>query len=154
MEHPITSIVNAFKVRCHCGRIEGTFKCSNNAVALDCNCSDCGMRGNINLVIPQEDFQLVTDEKIYQERNTLYQWGTNTAIRRFCQFCGILPWYNPRSKPEAIAINLKCVDWGDDFRCKPNIRIKKFDGIHWEESFAELKRENNLRSRQCEETEN
>mmetsp|Transcript_3770 Transcript_3770/g.4623 ORF Transcript_3770/g.4623 Transcript_3770/m.4623 type:complete len:150 (-) Transcript_3770:101-550(-) len=148
------NISNVFRVRCHCGRVEGTFKCDRNAVALDCNCSDCGMRGNINLVIAKENFQLVTDEKLYEQYTSLYQWGTKTAVRRFCKSCGILPWYNPRSKPDGTAINLNCVDWGDDLTCKPNIQIVKFDGIHWEDSFAELKRNNLLKARECQNAGN
>ena len=133
-----------FEVLCHCGKVKGRFKCKKEVIALDCNCSDCGMRGNINLVIPKEDFDIVTDDKqsSYEDSVTLYQWGTKTAIRKFCKHCGILPWYNPRSKPDGVAINLNCVNWGDDLSNKPNVIIKKFDGIHWEESFAEFKHNN------------
>jgi hypothetical protein len=104
------------------------------------------MRGNRNIIVTQEDFQLSIDKQTYEDSTILYQWGTLTAVRRFCKYCGILPWYNPRSKPDGIAVNLNCVDWGDDSLLKmcnkPDVVIKKFDGIHWEDSFAALKRDN------------
>jgi hypothetical protein len=31
--------------------------------------------------------------KHYEEETILYQWGTMTAVRRFCRTCGVLPFY-------------------------------------------------------------
>jgi len=76
---------------------------------------------------------MTTDEEQAWAANntTLYQWGSRTAVRRFCKTCGILPWYTPRSNPDGVAVTLPCVDFGTD---KPEIVIKTFDGRHWEES--------------------
>ena len=62
-----------FGVQCHCGRVRGKFQChvtstaSNNddenqtlpsLIAWDCNCSDCAMRRNVHLIVPERDFWL------------------------------------------------------------------------------------------------
>lgn len=49
-----------------------------------------------------------------ESETILYQWGTKTAVRRFCKTCGILPFYIPRSNPDGYAITYHCVDWGED----------------------------------------
>mmetsp|Transcript_6292 Transcript_6292/g.7974 ORF Transcript_6292/g.7974 Transcript_6292/m.7974 type:complete len:150 (-) Transcript_6292:133-582(-) len=129
-------------VSCHCGDVKGKFYLrnieNNNITAIDCNCSDCAMRGNTHLIIPQNDFSVDLQQgKTLDDVTIFYEWGTKTAKRNFCRRCGILPWYRPRSNPNGVAITLRCIDWGD--REKPSVEIKLFDGIHWEESFAASK---------------
>ena len=128
-----------YKVRCHCGDVKGKFLCSPvGVIAWDCNCSDCSMRGNVHIIIPKEDFSLdLPDGKTLQDLTIHYEWGTKIAQRHFCKTCGILPWYNPKSNPDGVAITLKCIDWEDGK--KPEVEIKTFDGINWEESYAASK---------------
>lgn len=126
-----------FEVRCHCGKVTGRFRCCSSTVipVIQCNCSDCGMRRNDHYIIPAQNF--VNTTKDYESNTTLYEWGTQTAKRRFCRTCGILPWYQPRSNPEGIAITVACVDWTKgNSRSPPKLEVEEFDGIHWEESFA------------------
>lgn len=129
-----------YAVKCHCGQVHGQFRLppssTTRLIAWDCNCSDCWMRRNIHTIVPQTDFQYVPSQQAWEDATTLYQWGTKTAIRRFCKTCGILPWYTPRSNPDGVAITLNCIDWGND--PKPDIVMQTFDGIHWEESMARL----------------
>mmetsp|Transcript_1273 Transcript_1273/g.2886 ORF Transcript_1273/g.2886 Transcript_1273/m.2886 type:complete len:162 (-) Transcript_1273:2452-2937(-) len=127
-----------YSVRCHCGKVRGKFKANKkHVVAWNCNCSDCSMRGNVHIVVPQEDFRVDMLEKIsYQAATKEYLWGTKTAKRRFCKTCGILPWYRPRSNPDGYGITLNCIDWGNDEAKKPRVQIKMFDGKNWEEQFA------------------
>ncbi|KAL7469024.1 hypothetical protein ACHAXS_009268 [Conticribra weissflogii] len=77
----------------------------------------------------------------YQNNTILYQWGTKTAVRRFCKTCGILPFYIPRSNPDGLGVTFPCVDWegkggGGESTNKimPKVEMRKFDGVHWEES--------------------
>lgn len=74
-----------------------------------------------------------TTQKIEQE-TILYQWGTKTAIRRFCRTCGILPFYIPRSNLDGYAITYPCVNWGEDG--PPQTEIRSFNGVDWEQSHA------------------
>ena len=143
-EFQVEGIFNAgenkeiYWVQCHCGTVRGKFRASkDHVVAWDCNCSDCSMRGNVHVIIPEDDFLLdMPGNKSLQSATIEYLWGTKIAKRRFCRTCGILPWYRPRSNPDGYAITLKCIDWGDDDDKKPEIEIKRFDGQNWEEQFA------------------
>jgi hypothetical protein len=127
-----------YSVKCHCGIVRGKFRANKeHVVAWDCNCSDCSMRGNVHIVVPQEDFRLdMPKNTSFQDETTEYLWGTKTAKRRFCSTCGILPWYRPRSNPDGYGITLKCIDWGDDETKRPMVEIKTFDGQNWEKQFA------------------
>ena len=131
-----------YSVRCHCGRVRGKFRCNpHKVVALDCNCSDCYMRQNAHVVVPSCDFELDMAEESLEDATILYEWGTKTAKRYFCKTCGILPWYRPRSNPDGVGLTLYCIDWGadDDVKPKPEVEIQTFNGVHWEESFAQSK---------------
>ena len=121
--------------RCHCGRVQGRFVANKDKLIVwRCNCSDCFMRGNVHLVIPQDDFTLDMKEPL-EEATTLYLWGTKTAVRRFCKTCGILPWYRPRSNPDGYAVTWMCMDLDSNGDTRPQIEIRDFDGQNWEECF-------------------
>jgi len=92
------------------------------------------MRRNIHFMIPASDFLGVKTNN-YEDETILYQWGTKTAVRRFCRTCGILPWYIPRSNPDGYGITYHCVDWGDDG--PPEVTTRTYDGENWEKSHAE-----------------
>lgn len=123
----------SYPVRCHCGTVSGRFDYKNGkVVAWDCNCSDCIMRKNVHVIIPENSFALTMAVPL-EDATILYQWGTKTAVRQFCKTCGILPWYRPRSNPDGIALTLQCVDWTDGgTKEKPEIEIKQFEGTDWE----------------------
>lgn len=96
------------------------------------------MRGNVHCMVKQED--LVVDMKeLHEEATILYQWGTKTAVRRFCKTCGILPWYIPRSNPDSFGVSIHCVDWTKGgTRSAPKIQIEKYDGVNWEASLEKI----------------
>lgn len=151
----------AYRVSCHCGRVQAKFRREKNLplTVWDCNCSDCSLRRNLHFMIPASDFWLVDttsaaceetldDEsctrddaapsstkaaiQTFERETTLYQWGTKTAVRRFCSTCGVLPFYVPRSNPDGYGITYPCVNWGEDG--PPPTEIKAFDGVNWEKS--------------------
>jgi len=131
--------MDEFLVRCHCGRVQGRFQCSTKTlIGWDCNCSDCSMRGNVQTVVRRDRFRIDMREPL-EDATILYQWGTKSAVRRFCKTCGILAWYTPRSDPAGVGITINCVDWTKGgTRAPPVFDIKKFDGIHFEESMEKL----------------
>jgi hypothetical protein len=132
-----------FLVRCHCGRVQAKFVCdAHQLAAWDCNCSDCAMRKNIHIIVPESDFSLQMPLETLEDATILYQWGTKTASRRFCRTCGVLPWYRPRSNPDGVSITIYCVDWTKGGTVQPpHIDIVPFDGTNWEESMRQLPRE-------------
>ena len=124
-----------YRVRCHCGSISARFQCDKkHVVAWNCNCSDCYMRQNIHIIVPETHFRLDMSQNRFNAATTDYKWGTGTAKRRFCSKCGVLPWYRPRSNPDGYGVKLHCVDWGQGE--KPEVEIRNFDGQNWESSYS------------------
>jgi hypothetical protein len=112
---------------CHCGRVR--FRV---AAALDhlseCNCSMCAKKGYLHLIVPAEHFELLSGA----DALTTYEFNTRVAKHRFCRYCGIHSFYVPRSDPDKIDVNVRCLDGVDPAA----LRITPFDGRHWEESMA------------------
>ena len=64
---------------------------------------------------------------------TTYQFNTRVAKHTFCKHCGVHPFYVPRSDPDKIDVNARCLD-GVDIGALP---IKQFDGRNWEAAMAD-----------------
>ncbi len=92
----------------------------------DCNCSVCTKKGFLHLIVPPEQFELLSGE----DAITTYQFNTGTAKHMFCRYCGIHSYYIPRSDPDKIDVNVRCLD-GIDLA---TIDIKPFGGRNWETS--------------------
>ncbi|KAJ6735181.1 MSS4-LIKE PROTEIN-RELATED [Salix purpurea] len=65
---------------CHCRRVRWRVQAPSSAVAWNCNCSDCSMRGNTHFIVPSGMFELLGDSK---ECLTTYTFGTHTAKHTF-----------------------------------------------------------------------
>jgi hypothetical protein len=98
------------------------------ATLLECNCSVCTKKGILHLIVPPEDFELLCGE----EELATYQFNTNTAKHTFCRHCGMHPFYVPRSDPDKISVNARCLDGVDPAALKPT---RSFDGRNWEAAF-------------------
>ena len=96
--------------------------------ALECNCSICRMTGFLHMVVPHEEFDLLTG----RDAITSYRFGTGTAEHLFCRYCGVKSFYQPRSHPEAWSVNVHCLDQ------MPELAIETFDGANWEQAKANL----------------
>ena len=57
-----------------------------------------------------------------------YRFGTGVARHYFCTTCGCAPYYVPRSDPDKIDVNARCLDGFDGLAITP----KRFDGRNWE----------------------
>jgi len=110
---------------CHCGRVRFRVTAALSGVA-DCNCSICTKKGFLHLIVPPEQFELLSG----QEELTVYRFNTGVAQHSFCRHCGVHPFYVPRSDPDKIDVNVRCID-GIDLA---EIEIHKFDGRNWEQS--------------------
>jgi hypothetical protein len=75
---------------------------------LDCNCSICRMTGFLHLIVPAARFRLLSgaDDLIQ------YTFNTGAAKHRFCRVCGIKSFYIPRSHPDGVDVNARCLDPG------------------------------------------
>ena len=99
-------------------------------VVTECNCSICTRKGYLHWIVPRERFHLLSGE----DDLTTYRFGTMTAQHRFCRHCGVSAFYIPRSHPDRIDVNVRCLDAVD----LGALRIRPFDGRHWEESIGGL----------------
>jgi hypothetical protein len=106
---------------CHCGLVRFEAQVADGPVeVLDCDCSICSMTGYLHLIVPESDFRLVEG----RGDTTTYRFGTGTARHIFCSQCGIKSFYRPRSHPDGVSINLRCLDDGHAV----DARIVRFDG--------------------------
>jgi hypothetical protein len=117
---------------CHCGAVRfRVWLAPGEQVIAECNCSICRKKGFLHLIIPPEQFELLAGE----ESLTTYTFNTGVAKHLFCSICGMHPFYRPRSHPEAIDVNIRCLD-GDEL---PPLRIEPFDGANWEQNIEALR---------------
>ncbi len=122
--------MSAHRGGCHCGRVAFEVRGEAQRV-LRCNCSICEMRGRyLHWIVPRRDFTLTSR----WEDLALYSFGTHAAKHFFCRHCGITSFYLPRSHPDSVSVNARCVQ-GLDIDA---LAIDDFDGRNWEEAFAEL----------------
>ncbi len=109
---------------CHCRAVRFVVTAPRVFAALDCNCSICRMSGFLHLIVPQARFALISGE----DALTTYTFGSGVAQHRFCRDCGVKSFYVPRSNPDGIDVNVRCLDPDQDFA----MTIKAFDGADWE----------------------
>jgi len=93
---------------CHCGRVRFEVDAPADLEALDCNCSICRMTGFVHLIVPASRFRLLSGHDDLVE----YTFNTGAAKHRFCGHCGIKSFYVPRSHPDGIDVNVRCLDPG------------------------------------------
>ena len=91
---------------CHCGRVRFEVDAPADVDALDCNCSICRMTGFLHLIVPAARFRLTSGRDDLAE----YTFNTGMAKHRFCRHCGIKSFYVPRSHPDGIDVNVRCLD--------------------------------------------
>ena len=114
---------------CHCGAVAFEVEAPERLVAQDCNCSICTMTGFIHLIVPRSRFRLLRGE----EKLATYRFNTGVAQHRFCRTCGVKPFYIPRSNPDGVDVNVRCLDpLPKDFVTEP------FEGRDWERHAHEL----------------
>ncbi|HEV7732207.1 MAG TPA: GFA family protein [Candidatus Binatia bacterium] len=112
---------------CHCGlvRFEVTGPLGD---IVECNCSICTRKGYLHWIVPQDAFRLLEGE----DALVTYRFGTGVAQHRFCGTCGVSSFYVPRSHPDRIDVNVRCLDDVDPTA----IRLRPFDGRKWDDSIA------------------
>lgn len=115
---------------CHCGAVRFSVVVDDNKVD-DCNCSICRKKGFLHLIVGQDKFTLLQGE----EALTTYKFNTQVAQHKFCSICGMHPFYIPRSHPDCVDVNVRCLD-GDVIS---NFNIVAFDGVNWEENIHKLR---------------
>ncbi len=116
---------------CHCGRVAFEVSAVLDEVS-ECNCSICAKKGYLHWIVPRESFRLLTPP----ENLATYRFNTGVAQHHFCPRCGVASFYIPRSDPDKIDVNARCLDGVD----LSKLRLRKFDGRNWEAALVERDR--------------
>jgi len=116
---------------CHCGRVRFEVIAPAKLEVADCNCSICSKFGYLHLIVPADRFKLISG----REALSTYSFNTHTAKHFFCSTCGVKSFYVPRSHPDGISVNVRCID-SDTIEL---MSIKPFDGREWEKGRAEYR---------------
>ena len=118
-----------YRGSCHCGAVRFEVDAPEEVEVEDCNCSICAKSGFLHLIVPKAKFKLLAGE----ESLIHYKFNTGVADHMFCRVCGIKPFYTPRSNPDGVSVNARCLD------TKPvSIKIVAFDGQNWEQNAHKL----------------
>ena len=121
-------MLKQFEGGCHCGRVR--FRVTGDlALVSECNCSMCTKKGFLHLIVPPGQFELLSGK----DDLVTYEFNTRTAKHLFCRFCGIHAFYIPRSDPDKIDVNARCLDGVDPATLAP----RPFDGRNWEAAIAD-----------------
>ena len=117
---------------CHCGRV--AFEVDGECTEVtECNCSICRKKAYLHWIIPGERFRLLTPA----DALATYTFNTQTAQHHFCPVCGIASFYVPRSDPDKIDINARCLDGLE----LSQLHVGRFDGQNWETAFDQYARQ-------------
>ncbi len=115
---------------CHCGRVRFEVEAPQDLELTECNCSMCRRSGYLHLIVPRSRFRLLAGREALRS----YRFHTGVAEHLFCETCGIKSFYVPRSHPDGVSVNARCVDPGT----VSSQRVRPFDGEHWEANAASL----------------
>jgi hypothetical protein len=114
---------------CHCGAVAFEVDAPSPLVVQDCNCSVCTKSGFLHLIVPRSRFRLLRGESDL----ATYTFNTGVAKHRFCTTCGMKPFYIPRSNPDGIDVNVRCID-----PVPKDLVVEPFDGQDWEANAGAL----------------
>lgn len=115
---------------CHCGSVEWTVEAPAVLDTHTCNCTICEIQHYQHLLVPESRFKLIKGEAAL----SLYKFGSGLAKHYFCSQCGVKSFYIPRSNPDGVSVNARCI--------KPEtvetIYDTPFDGKNWEKNAGSL----------------
>ena len=116
---------------CHCGRVRFEVIAPAKLEVTDCNCSICSKYGYLHLIVPADRFKLLSG----RESLSTYSFNTHVAKHFFCSTCGVKSFYIPRSHPDGISVNARCLD-SDTIE---SMSVTPFDGRDWEKGRAKYR---------------
>ncbi len=72
----------------------------------ECNCSICTKKGYVHWIVERGAFRLLTPS----DNIAAYTFNTKVAKHLFCPNCGVASFYIPRSDPDRIDVNVRCLE--------------------------------------------
>lgn len=85
------------------------------------------MSGYLHVIVERDRFRLLSGRDQLAE----YRFNTQTARHLFCRRCGVKSFYVPRSHPDGISVNARCLDEGT----VEEMTIGQTDGRNWERAY-------------------
>jgi hypothetical protein len=113
---------------CHCGRVAFEVVGRLDEVT-ECNCSICSRKGYLHWIVPRGAFRLESPDS--ETKLAVYSFNTGRARHYFCPVCGVASFYIPRSDPDKIDVNARCLDGVD----LAGLSVRRFDGRNWEDAY-------------------
>lgn len=130
--HPMTQTPRTWRAGgCHCGAVRFEALLDDVIEVEDCNCSICAKTGFLHAIVPAARFRLLEGAAAL----SVYQFNSGVAQHKFCRICGIKSFYTPRSNPDGVSVNIRCLDDPAAFAA---VTITPFDGRNWEANAAAL----------------
>lgn len=96
--------MNTFQGSCHCGSVKFQVSLDPEECFM-CDCSLCAKKGSIMNRVSAEDVRILSGESVL----STYKFNTGIASHYFCSNCGIHVFHNPRTAPELVAVNVRCI---------------------------------------------
>jgi len=112
---------------CHCGRVRFEVIAPKRLRVSECNCSICSKAGYLHLVVPADRFKLLSGSDTLRT----YSFNTHTAKHLFCSVCGVKSFYVPRSHPDGISVNARCID----SETIEELTVTSLNGREWEAQY-------------------
>lgn len=116
---------------CHCGAVRYEVDAPADLDVSECNCSICSRSAYLHLIVPRSRFRLLSGE----DQLSTYTFDTHEAKHLFCKTCGIKSFYIPRSHPDGVSVNVRCLDPATI----KSMQVEFFDGKNWEQNIDKLK---------------
>ena len=117
---------------CHCGRVRFEVRGKLERVS-ECNCSICTKKAYVHWIVERTAFRLLRPS----DNIASYTFNTKAAKHLFCPNCGVASFYIPRSDPDRIDVNVRCLE-GVNLE---KLEHEHFDGRNWEKAFQERERD-------------
>lgn len=115
--------MKSYNGSCHCGAVQIKFlKPSAISTITECNCSVCQKKGILHAAAQENELTLLEGK----DALTLYKFGSGIAEHQFCKHCGIHVFGRPRSAPDRLTVNVRCLD--DFAEILSSAKISRFDG--------------------------
>ena len=113
---------------CHCGRVRFRVTADLERVT-ECNCSICAKKAFLHLIVPRNISSLSAARTSWRSTSSI----PGPQSTRPANIAESTPFYVPRSDPDKIDVNVRCID---------NIELgavapKPFDGRNWEFSMQQ-----------------
>ena len=115
---------------CHCGAVRFEVDAPEVRELCDCIWSICYVVGYQHLKVQKTAFRLLKGEDALSS----YQFNSGVAQHFFCKTCGVKSFYVPRSHPDGISVNARCLDAGT-FEIGS---LMPFEGQQWEKHVNKL----------------